>query len=290
MRRHRVAIALSIILVGTTLHVSLADATRPRVIYGEDNRLDYHQVAQAEWRHIAERTVALIRTANLDPQGEWTNLRSNLFGESYGLCQNEPFYSQPTVAFCSGSLVGPDLVLSAGHCIRNQSSCENTRFVFGFRIEDASLMPSRVPSNWVYGCRRLIHSIAEPRGVDFSLVQLDRPVSGFSPLAISHTPTEPGRSLVVIGHPSGLPVKVAGGAEVRSLQTGYFVANLDTYGGNSGSAVFDANTGEITGILVRGEVDFEYVDNCRRSKRCESNACRGEDVTDIGNVIPYLNQ
>ena len=44
--------------------------------------------------------------------------------------------------------------------------------------------------------------------------------------------------LVVIGHPSGLPTKIADGAWVRNNESEYyFVTNLDTFGGNSGSAV-----------------------------------------------------
>lgn len=36
--------------------------------------------------------------------------------------------------------------------------------------------------------------------------------------------------------PAGLPTKIAGGATMRDASpNGYYVANLDTYGGNSGS-------------------------------------------------------
>ncbi len=64
--------------------------------------------------------------------------------------------------------------------------------------------------------------------------------------------------LVVIGRPSGLPTKVADGAQVRSVNDVFLVANLDTYGGNSGSAVFNAVTGVVEGILVRGDTDYVY--------------------------------
>lgn len=63
----------------------------------------------------------------------------------------------------------------------------------------------------------------------------------------------------MIGHPVGLPLKVADDAVVSDPGDGqtYFEANLDTYGGNSGSAVFNARTGLIEGILVRGAQDFK---------------------------------
>ena len=102
---------------------------------------------------------------------------------------------------------------------------------------------------------------------------------------------EVGEDLVVIGHPTGLPTKIADGANVRRRAGTYFVANLDTYGGNSGSAVFNANTGVVEGILVRGETDYrrDYRRNCRVSNVVSDNGGRGEDVTYITN-IRYLRR
>jgi len=98
-----------------------------------------------------------------------------------------------------------------------------------------------------------------------------------------------GDGLTVIGYPAGLPLKVAGGAQVRDIQAQHLVANLDTYGGNSGSAVFNSLTGEVEGILVRGELDYTYENNCRVSNRCSDGGCRGEDVTLFERVLPYIN-
>src|SRR6185295_6557109 len=96
--------------------------------------------------------------------------------------------------------------------------------------------------------------------------------------------------IIVIGHPAGLPTKVAGGAAVRDEKpAGYFTANLDTYGGNSGSAVFNAVTGLVEGILVRGENDYVWKGSCRVSNVCTNEGCRGEDVTKVSalaDIIP----
>jgi len=71
------------------------------------------------------------------------------------------------------------------------------------------------------------------------------------------------------------------------------VANLDTFGGNSGSAVFNAETGEVEGILVRGENDYVWSDEngsrCRVPQQCTNDACRGEDVTRITNIKTLMN-
>ena len=59
----------------------------------------------------------------------------------------------------------------------------------------------------------------------------------------------------------------------------FFVANLDTYGGNSGSPVFNAASYKVEGILVRGENDFVTNGTCYVSLVCPTTGCRGEDVT-----------
>ena len=117
-----------------------------------------------------------------------------------------------------------------------------------------------------------------------------RPAIGHRPGREQAVEPQIGDPLVVIGHPAGLPLKVADGANVRSigLSGQHFVANLDTYGGNSGSAVLNGVTGDVEGILVRGEMDFIYQNGCRVSNRCLNDSCRGEDVTLFERVIPYL--
>ncbi len=94
---------------------------------------------------------------------------------------------------------------------------------------------------------------------------------------------------MVIGHPAGLPTKIAGGAQGRDrTNEGFFTANLDTYGGNSGSAVFNSLTGLVEGILVRGEQDYMQKGDCRVSNLCPVDGCRGEDVTKISNVADKI--
>jgi Peptidase S46 len=59
----------------------------------------------------------------------------------------------------------------------------------------------------------------------------------------------------------------------------FFVANLDTYGGNSGSPVVDQHTHVVEGILVNGEDDFVQYDGCNVSVVCPDAGCQGEAVT-----------
>lgn len=256
-----------------------------KVVYGKDDRLDLFQVGDARLLKLADSTVALFQSGDVNFAGKTAELATSVYGPYYGLCKEEPFYEQIVGAFCSGSLVAPDVIMTAGHCVRDGAECKGIKFVFGYGVRAAGVMPDSVPAAEVYGCAELIGREQLKPGADWALVRLDRKVDGHAPLKLNDSPTiKNGDDLVVIGHPMGLPTKVAGGAVVRDASPeGYFVANLDTFGGNSGSAVFNANTGEVEGILVRGESDFVYREqgDCRVSKVCPSNGCRGEDVTKI---------
>jgi V8-like Glu-specific endopeptidase len=263
-----------------------ANKAGDKVIYGADDRLDIYQVTDAKMLKLADSTVGLFQGSDVTIAGEIAKLNTKSYASSYGLCKEEPFYDQKTGAFCSGSLVAPDVIMTAGHCVKSESACKTTKFVFGFAVTTPGVTPSEVPASDVYSCSELIGREQVGSGADWALIRLDRKVTGHEPLKYDATSSvKNGDELVVIGHPAGLPTKVAGGATVRNAApNGYFVANLDTYGGNSGSAVFNAKTGIIVGILVRGENDYVYQNGCRVSNVCASDGCRGEDVTKLTSV------
>jgi V8-like Glu-specific endopeptidase len=129
-------------------------------------------------------------------------------------------------------------------------------------------------------------------GADFAIVKLDRRVRNHLPLTLrSSGDVVIGNDLTVVGYPEGLPLKLAGGAQVRATgAAGFFTANTDTYGGNSGSAVVNTLTHQVEGVLVWGEKDFEWTQKgCARSYRCKADACRGEDITRISEVIKAMD-
>ncbi len=290
----------------TTLFLAVSVLPSPlkaenKVIYGNDDRLEYFQ-APADQRRLADSVVSLWQTWDLKKEGDNYSLRTARFADAVGVCASEPFSQQPLGAFCSGTLVGEDLIMTAGHCVRTQEDCDNTMFVFGFRNDGSGTAPSVVPASQVYSCRSIEKwalqmggpAPEEPGaaglGADYALLRIDRAAEGRQPLAVNRgaSPAK-GTPLFVIGHPVGLPLKVAGGAAVRDPgQPGYFVANLDTYGGNSGSPVFNLGTNLIEGILVRGETDFVYEGDCRVSYRVEDEGGRGEDVTKISELAAFI--
>lgn len=271
---------------------------RGRVIYGVDDRKDYFEITDPAVRKIADATVALFETDSLEPlMTGVSSIKSRTLKSRFSLCEGERFDQQPAASFCSGTLIGPDLVLTAGHCVGEVSQMErisrlgNIRFIFGYRTHDGGRPTDSSPESHVYSGRELVagEHIGE-RGRDWAIVRLDRPVDPGVATPVSNFMRGDiaiGRSVYVIGYPSGLPVKYAPGANVRENDNpDYFVANLDTYGGNSGSGVFDGETNALVGVLVRGETDYvpDEAGNCMRSNVCPTTGCRGEDVTRLSVV------
>ncbi len=264
------------------------------VIYGEDNRIDWFQEEDPHWRQLALSTVALFDKDHLleSSNPSFYTLDTVPYGLSKLLCEDEPFYDQSRGSFCSGFLIGPDTVVTAGHCIRNSFNCENVRLVFDYHYADAASAPTSIDKNNVYQCLEVVHTQANAlTGSDFAILKLKRKVEDRFPLPIrSNGDIEDNSSLSVIGYPSGLPLKIAHQGQLRRLETSYFVASLDTYGGNSGSAVFNSETRLVEGILVNGDTDFVFDPDkgCRVSNHCKESECRGEDVTKISEILPYI--
>lgn len=261
------------------------------VIYGSDGRLDLYQVSDDRLKKLADSTVALISNSDLIASGNSVSIKGSSFASAYNLCSSEKFREQSTAAFCSGSLVGEDTIITAGHCITNASDCSSTSFVFGYAVKALNVLPTSVQSSEIYKCKSIIKQVLTNGGADFAVIKLDRKVSNHAVLRLRASgEASVGDPLVVIGHPTGLPTKITTGGKVRSIAANtHLVASVDTYGGNSGSAVFNADTGLIEGILVRGEEDFvQSSSGCRVSKVCAEGACRGEDITRISLVRSFI--
>ncbi|MDO8804988.1 MAG: serine protease [Elusimicrobiota bacterium] len=296
-------------LAGPAAEVNVPEASAPREkptksksIYGADDRQDYYAV-NAALKELSDSVVSLWESKSVTVADGTAGLGVMAFGRAAGLCPGERFAEQPMGAFCSGSLVGEDLVMTAGHCIVDQAKCADTKFVFGFALKKEGDYPRSVPASDVYNCASIIQRDLHTEttflesvfnggpGPDFAIIKLDRKVTGRKPLAI-HRKAKPanGDQLFVIGHPVGLPLKVAGSAKVRKASPKYFfMADLDTFGGNSGSAVFNANTNLIEGILVRGDVDFVVSPaGCRLASVVAQDAGKGEAVTKISAVEKYI--
>ena len=257
----------------------------PKVVYGVDDRLDVYADPRTDHRVWAASTCALISTARMveNQDGSWRVMP--LAYTRFGLpaCPDEPFGDQRTAPFCTGFLVGSDLIATAGHCVNSVSGLDSVRFVFGYEMLDAATLRTDFPPEYVYRGTAIVSTGSS--ALDHTILRLDRPVTapGARPFRIRREGVIGlGERVGIIGHPAGLPLKIAFGdlTTVRkNSDTGFFVANTDSYAGNSGSPVINQSTGLIEGILVRGETDFLNMGTCFISNTVASNGGRGEDCT-----------
>jgi hypothetical protein len=187
--------------------------------------------------------------------------------EKFNTCSTERFVNQPTLMSCTGFLVGKDVLVTAGHCMVNNFDCSGFNWVFNFKKGQ-----NKIPSDSIYKCKKIIaqEQVSLPilGTTDYALIRLDRPVTTGEPLKFrTEGRIKKGTNVAVIGHPLGLPLKIADNAKVRGVFGKTFKANLDTYGGNSGSPVVDEVTGLVEGILVHGAEDLELRGSCTVSRK-----------------------
>lgn len=254
--------ALGLITMLSTSAV-MANTTSENIVYGEDNRIETFE-ASKQYQELAASTAGMFRNIKGVTVGDYTVLPPQTLKEDMGLCEGERFADQNNAVVCSGFLVAPNLLVTAGHCIQTQADCNETSWVFDYKVKKSTGSADvMVKNDSIYKCSKVIEAKLEskPDGtkIDYALVKLDRVVKGKKPLSFrTRSKIATNKDIVVIGHPSGLPQKVAAGAKVLlNNDEHYFQTNLDTFGGNSGSAVFDARTGAVEGILVRGAKDYE---------------------------------
>lgn len=306
---------VKLIVILLSLQTLTALASGDKVVYGDDNRLDPKDVSNATLKKLAQSTAAMIQLSDIRTQGQSCTIAFDQTLETrMNVCPSERFSQQPVGALCSGFLVGPDTLVTAGHCFKllgpmgypdPAAVCKGFGWVFNYAVDRPGRNPlTGLSTNDVYRCKSVV--TAQLTGTsDFTVIKLDRAVVGRAPLKFRTSGKLPDNAnLVVIGHPSGLPTKIAPGAHVlNNSAPNRFVANLDTFQGNSGSAVFDANTGLLEGILIQGKTDYRpnqpnNPNSCQVVNTCDNNAgnCAfapagdtpGEVVTRITQLASFL--
>ncbi len=243
------------------------------VIYGKDNRRDIYNESDNSLIDLSKSVAAMVHRKEIGAFRFLNNQSYRDMPKKYEICSDERFINQKAIASCSGSLIAPDKIITASHCVPDEKECSRYRWVFDYKMLDANTLDASYKNN-VYECKKILAS-SVPSRFDYAIIQLDRPVLDRLPLKISFEklPVSDQNEIAVIGYPSGLPMKIADNAFVKAHSKNGYLTNLDTYGGNSGSPVFKKSTGEIIGILLKGQDDF-YFD--RANKCFRSNVCNDD--------------
>jgi Trypsin-like peptidase domain len=262
---------------------------REKTIYGPDRRKDFFEIQDPEILQAANSVAAMIPMQYLQSTtgGFQISQSCPTLGGKYHLCSKESYVAQPVPSICSAFVVGPDVIATAGHCVPWLGT---SRIVFRFREEGTAAHAEihTIPTSQVYKPMQVLAQKVDKVGADFALVRVDRTITPEHPPLKLHTDGDVamGSLVYVLGHPSGLPLKLADSALVSEIvPNGYFLSNLDTFGGNSGSPVFNAGTNMVEGILVRGgQTDYQSEGTCNKAFVCPlqpdgSKDCSGESST-----------
>ncbi|TNF24599.1 MAG: serine protease [Deltaproteobacteria bacterium] len=250
-------------------------------VLGTDNRLNLNELESRSPIRLAKATATQINLKYLDSNGEYPT------GRLQNLCPGERYSTTPTLGGCSGFLIAPDILATAGHCFDYKNGCENDGWLFN-HFHAPEYPKQKLNKDDVYRCSSVLDFKHDMEG-DFALLKLDRPVEGVTPLKLSKlNEAKNDDPVVVLGYPIGLPFTWTGGGRVISHDKNFLRVDNDAWKNNSGSALFNMRTGKVEGILTNSMkgLSFSKIDGCRLSVHQKQDA----HVTLVNRLqrIPYL--
>ncbi len=286
--------AVSLGLLGLGSGVSLVEgASRPRIIRPPDDRTDYF-ASSAMLRGIGDSVCAFIAADTLTDNGDGTfTINAGTLSDQFNpLCAGERFAEQPTAANCTATLIAPDILITAGHCLDEngvRTAFDTFYFVFDYAVREEGVNPSTFTTNQVYRGAEILGLVNNADTAnDWAVVKLDRAVTGRTPVVIrSSGSVAVGQSLVAIGFGAGLPIKFSGNATVQGLVENGFEADFDIIGGNSGGPIVDATTGIIEGV-VSSDLDVEDYHQegaCFKATVCPEDSICTPGFTTLASVM-----
>jgi V8-like Glu-specific endopeptidase len=353
----------NLLLLLLSIQTSFAAVTQ---VYGVDDREDIHKINNPLIQKLALSTAAMFESGSVTKKGDDYTIHDKSLQAVESMCYGERFNYQPATAKCSGFLIAPNLLMTAGHCLiagmvsprpthrrpyrdpmdldfdfdlddilnptpapapvtRNndppedsqkymdivsKKACKSRKWVFDYNYLDGN--PTSVSENSYYTCKK-VHFVryAEKLTEDFAIIELDRKVvhvdgTDRKPLTLNlGNGFKPEQEVFMIGHPAGLPSKLTDNARVIKRENEHQLkVVIDSFGGNSGSAIFDQQTKQVIGILIRGHNDYYSVDThetdrfgmkkqCKKVYVCEeenATRCNGENVFDLSSLPKYVKE
>jgi len=233
--------------------------------------------------------VSGVNVLQENSDGTFTVTATTTAEDFWNYCPEERYSQQPifsnAFAFCSGFLLSnnPPWLGTAAHCI-DPTDNSDVVVIFGFEMLSQNNARLTFAANAVYTIEStVLRGVPTGGADDYGIFELDRTVSGYTPYTSINNGVSIGDTLVLIGHPTGLPKKTDSNGQVRNVNSDLIRGTVDSYGGNSGSPVFDGS-GRLAGILVGGAPDFVDDGGCDVSNVCPGGPgcqAQGESIVPI---------
>ena len=170
------------------------------------------------------------------------------------------------VRWCTGCLISDNLFLSAGHCFDQTGGGWDRPRVNGTNnIISVAEIARNMHVNFNYQADPngnlqtatvfAVEELLEHRvgGLDYAIVRLAR-ASGqqFGVGKVAPRDANQGDMICIIGHPAGVPKRVEAGPLTSFSGDRLQYNDIDTLGGNSGSAIWHSPSGTIVGVHTNG--------------------------------------
>ena len=144
-------------------------------------------------------------------------------------------------------------ILTANHVLEAPAPGDLLDSPLGQVRIDAVLMVVKTRSGRTCELQPLVLGVSDTRDVATGLALCD--AGRVAPIA-DQVPA-PGASIIVTGHPQGVPVAIVTDGYVSGWMNGYLLVSAGAYGGNSGGPVW--YNGEVIGLLVRGSPRYHHI-------------------------------
>lgn len=159
---------------------------------------------------------------------------------------------------CSLTLVGPDTVVTAGHCMTDPiEDARSASVIFNYATNCDDTRPAAYSGHFFKVKEVIRQRYADGSNNDYCLLRLKVPAGGLgiTPVPMRSDIPAVGEQVFGIHHPNGAVKKLSiphpGFATVTASGIDGIGVNLDVAGGSSGSGLFDT-AGRIVGILSNG--------------------------------------
>lgn len=198
---------------------------------------------------------------------DWTNVAELPPGVMQDVARSTGMFlevGEGKVSSCSAALIGPDLILTAGHCRADPMTIPSGSFTLDYQTDAAGNRPAGYNPKFYKLKRGIKSGFTSPStggdlqppgaGLDYGIIQIEPPPGGFSVPPLPLRPDLPavGDDVFLIHHPRGAAKKVSKkptdpGCWVQIIQDNKIYFGGDVDNGSSGSPLFDV-MGRIVGV------------------------------------------